>query len=166
MSRSDLNTGLETQKIVSIPLAGIPQSSFETLVKFSKTYLVAAVWFNVLVYSLPDFRLIHTLKSPRTRFSSLEVHDSTLITASYDATVRIWDLITGNCVQVLDGQFLRVLLPQSTMESRDARSDSKAQLGIDNYLVTWFWGFPTFTIWKMATDEALEGNKSVSNTQR
>ncbi|PPQ68116.1 hypothetical protein CVT26_005737 [Gymnopilus dilepis] len=141
MSRSDLNTGLETQKLVSIPLAGIPQSSFETLVKFSKSYLVAAV-------------------CPRTEFSSLEIHNSTLITASYDATVRLWDLITGDCVQVLDGQFLRVLRPHPTMEGRGAQPGSNAQIRVENYFVTWFWGFPTFTIWKMALDEDLERNKS------
>lgn len=67
----------------------------------SRNHISAAAGPTILVYSLLDGRLIHSLvghEKPVIWF--LAVYQDILVTSSTDRTVRFWDLVSGQCLHV------------------------------------------------------------------
>jgi WD40 repeat protein len=57
---------------------------------------------RVLVWDAPGGKLVGCLEAHRSAVVCMAVWGDTLVTGSVDQTVRVWNLITGTCVAVLD----------------------------------------------------------------
>ena len=47
--------------------------------------------------------LLHTLRGHTAAVREIAVHQRTCISGSYDSTVRVWDIVSGECKYVLSG---------------------------------------------------------------
>ncbi|PPQ69919.1 hypothetical protein CVT26_013244 [Gymnopilus dilepis] len=84
-----------------IPLKDIQLENFAHVrIALSDEYAVIGQLGTIDVYSLPEFRLIHSLECG-TRINSLIVHNSILVSMEEDCGIRIWDLHKGERLHTL-----------------------------------------------------------------
>lgn len=97
-------------KHVRIPLPDIRSA---LLFLLSHEHVIAVIGKKVLVYELLNFRLIHSLEC-HSPVISLDVYKDALVTGSEDHIIRIWDLISGECIHILakDAYFLSIVKPE------------------------------------------------------
>lgn len=92
-------------KHISIPLHDhIPKESTlqSSFVGLFHSHIITGAGAKILVYSL-DGRFIHSLEGHQEPILAVDVYQDTLVSSSTDKTVRIWNLIDGECLRIFTG---------------------------------------------------------------
>ncbi|SMN18027.1 similar to Saccharomyces cerevisiae YJL112W MDV1 Peripheral protein of the cytosolic face of the mitochondrial outer membrane, required for mitochondrial fission [Maudiozyma saulgeensis] len=117
---------------------------------------------------------VHTFEAHVDEVTCLSINSNTLVTGSQDRTVRIWDLMTGNCVQTLDMNFSTIpLQPSSTPDiglgSGSSNSESITSFPVTGALQAFDVALATGTVdglvrlWDLRSGEVIRTLKGHSN---
>lgn len=68
----------------------------------TKNLFFASVDKEIIVWDIKNNRQVSALSGHENSISALVIQDSMLWSASYDGTVRYWDIASGNCVKILN----------------------------------------------------------------
>ena len=75
--------------------------SYSPMLMLSLSYIVVTANSRILAFSLEDGSLVQSLQGHRMCMLSLATHQDTLVSSSVDGSVRIWDIVTGQCTRMI-----------------------------------------------------------------
>jgi len=79
---------------------------------------------------------VHTFEAHVDEVTCMSINSGTLVSGSQDKTIRVWDLITGNCVQTLDINFSTIPLQTSSTSETELNKDVMSNEPMGNISVT------------------------------
>ncbi|KAF8882025.1 WD40-repeat-containing domain protein [Gymnopilus junonius] len=151
-------------KHTSVLLADGSQNIYYVLTDLSRNYFVTGIRDTVVVYSLPDFRSLHSLTRPGTHLSSLDAY-------LRQPSVSIYDLVSGQCLHTLPhqhkpslSQFL--ILEPELVEIYENGVTSIEKLPKEALLVTWSHLGSAFKIWRLPLSGEIASESSNDDTSQ
>jgi len=107
LSEEYLMSGGEDRKIIIWDLTKYSHTSIVTCIKRLSSSRVASADFagNILIWNWLNGQLVHTLTGHvgALQLCSLDLFDEkTLISGSYDRTIRLWNISSGKLMQIFN----------------------------------------------------------------
>ncbi|KAF8902584.1 WD40-repeat-containing domain protein [Gymnopilus junonius] len=120
-------------------------------VALTRNHAIVVATKTILVYSLLSGRLIHSLKGHTSVVERLAVYRDTLVSASHNSPIRVWDLASGRCLRTLSfggAYFLSIVKPE-LVEVEQKHTLVKERWPKDPLVVASIFDGDTFRVWKL-----------------